>query len=198
MKKLILLLAAFVCCQAHAVATYAWSYTGQGDFTETTGQGFLTVGSANLSLPQTVLSITGSFTDSTDDLYGLSPVPIVGVSPVNTVSHFTYDNLLGDIGTGSLLFDNGGLVFQGLREASNGFFDDQFAWVNIYTGTDALGNNLGYRVDTWLPDYAAGDFDAPVDFTISLVNAGVVPEAPVWIMLLMSLGFIAQRRQHRV
>jgi MYXO-CTERM domain-containing protein len=198
MKKLLVLFAAFLCCQAHAVATFDWSYTGQGDFYETSGHGTLTAASADLSQPQAVLSITGSFTDVTDNLYGLSPVPIVGITPVGTESHFTYDNLLGSIGPSGLLFDNGGLVFKGLREASNGFFNDVFGYVNIYSGTDALGNNLGYRVDTWLPDYAAGDFDAPVDFSIRLVSVPAVSEAPVWFMLLASLGYIALRRQRRL
>jgi hypothetical protein len=123
----------------------------------------------------------------------------VGITPVGTETHFTYDNQIGSIGPSGLLFDNGGLVFKGLREASNGFFPDQFGFVNIYTDVNALGQNLGYYVDTWIPTYAAGDFVAPVDFTLTLEsNIPAVPETPISALLLAGVGYLTFRRQRQV
>lgn len=192
-KALSCAILAIACVSASATATYHFQYAGLDGFDETSGQGTFTTAVADLTHAQPVLSATGTYTDATDDQYGLSPVPIIGVTASGAVSHLTYDNLVGGP---SLLFSNAGLVLTGLREKSNGFFSDQLGYINLYSDMTPSGNP-GYYVDSYLPDYGSGDFIAPVSLQVSLIgstNAPAVPETSTLIMLCAGLLFVAAKR----
>lgn len=208
-------LLAVACSTASATATYSWSFQGQGDFTDTFGSGTFTVAApfdiaSPVQSPQPVLSWTGSYSDTTDKLYGLTPVPIIGIvaqpGPSQTIyqgctsncpPHFSYDNLIGWNG---VVFSNGGVLFNGLQEKSNGFFDDQIDYVNLYTDfiPDGHGSgSYGVFADVWLPTYAAGDFVVPVDFSYHLIDGGIpaVPEPPAAVMAALGLLALAVKRK---
>lgn len=187
-KALVFLGLAALCSLASAAATYSFSYTGLPGYADTFGSGTFTTSSAGL-----VQTLAGSYSDPTDTVEGVSPVPIVGVQPLGSLDHFTFDNLY------SAGFDNAGLVFAGLRVPASAFFPAEIGYVNLYS--DTVSGVFGYYVDEYFPpDFGLPGFDnvAAVDLSVSLLSsAPAVPEPSEWAMYgagLVAVGMMFRRK----